>query len=120
MAFQRQSVAEVMQENPVKLLRALVPIEDVQAKFQIVRMSVVTYVPLLLCILPPSAMRDAAAEYKPLLGWVLASAIVGEGARAAGLASQDDVRLNLSSCMRQGCSDRKRPDKPTSLFGKGY
>ena len=99
--YQRESVETAMREDPAELLRALVPMEDAQASFQIMRLSAVTRMTFLLRALPPSVTRDAAKEYDAMLEWALASVIAGEGAIAAGLAGPDEVRANPNLCKRQ-------------------
>ena len=59
--FQRDFVQEVVYGEPAKLVRVLVPMEDAQASFQILRLSAVFRLSYLLRTVPPSIMRQAAA-----------------------------------------------------------
>ena len=66
-------------------MKALVPMEDAQASFQILRLSATSRLPHLLRTVPPSITCQAAANYDALVEWALASIIAGDGAAAAGL-----------------------------------
>lgn len=92
--------------------------EDAQARFQIMSLPAVTCAVVLLRTLPLSAMRDTAAEYDALLEWALASVTAGEGAGAAGLASPDEARPDLSLCRRRKCA-QIRCVSPSASFRSG-
>lgn len=120
--LQRQFAAEAMRGDPAELLRTLVPIEDAQAAFQIMRSSTVFLMTLLLRALPFSVARAAAEEYDALLEWALASVITGQGAGAAGPASLDEVRTNHSLCRQQtmlGPDELRQAHLPVQEGGLG-
>ena len=72
-------------------MRALVPMEDAQASFQILRLSATSRLSCLLQTVPPSITCYAAANYDALVEWALASIIAGNGAAAAGLPTPEEV-----------------------------
>lgn len=61
-AFQRHSMTEAMRADPAELLWVLVPMEDTQARFQIMRLSLTIYTACFLRTFPSSVTRDAADE----------------------------------------------------------
>ena len=65
--FNRNFLQEAVNGEPVELVRALVPMEDVQAKFQILRLSATSYLSHLLRTVPPSITCQAAANYDALV-----------------------------------------------------
>ena len=64
---ERDFLQEVVNGEPAELVRALVPIEDAQASFQILRLSAASRLPHLLRIVPPSITYQAAADYGALV-----------------------------------------------------
>ena len=72
-------------------MRALVPMEDAQASFQILRLSATSRVSHLLRTVPPYITCQAAANYDALVEWALASITAGDGAAAAGLPTPEEV-----------------------------
>ena len=72
-------------------MRALVPIEDAQASFQILRLSATSRLSHLLRTVPPSITCQAAENYDALVEWALASILAGDGAAAAGLPTPEEV-----------------------------
>ena len=89
--FQRGFLLEAVNGDPAELVRALVPIEDAQASFQILRLSATSCLSHLLRTVPPSITCQAAANYDALVEWALASIIAGDGAAAAGLPTPEEV-----------------------------
>ena len=89
--FQRDFLQEAVNGEPAELVRALVPMEDAQASFQILRLSATSRLSHLLRTVPPFIMCQAAANYDALVEWVLASIIAGDGAAAAGLPTPEEV-----------------------------
>ena len=83
--FQRDFLQEAVNGEPAELARALVPMEDTQASFQILRLSATSRLSHLLRTVPPSITCQAAVNYDALVEWALASIIAGDGAAAAGL-----------------------------------
>ena len=65
--FKRDFLQEAVNREPVELVRALVPMEDVQARFQILRLSATSYLSHLLRTVPPSITCQAAANYDALV-----------------------------------------------------
>lgn len=61
-----------MQGNPAELLCALIPIEDAQSSFPVMRLSAVTRMTLPLRTLPPSIRHNAASKYNALQEYALA------------------------------------------------
>ena len=84
-----------------ELVRALVPMEDAQASFQILRLSATSRPSHLLRIVPPSITCQAAADYDDLVEWVLASITAGDGAAAAGLPTPEEVAHDPTVCQNQ-------------------
>ena len=82
-------------------MRALVPMEDAQASFQILRLSATSRVSHLLRIFPPSITCQAAANYDALVEWALAYIIAGDGAAAAGLPTLVEVAHDPTVCQNQ-------------------
>ena len=89
--FQRDFLQEVVNGEPAELVRALVPMEDAQASFQILRLSATSRLSHLLRTVPPSITCQAAANCDALVEWALASIIAGDGAAAAGLPTPAEV-----------------------------
>ena len=82
-------------------MRALVPMEDAQASFQILRLSATSRLSHLLRIVPPSMTCQAAVNYDALVEWALASIIAGGGAAAAGLPTPVEVAHDPTVCQNQ-------------------
>ena len=61
--FQRDFLQEAVKGEPAELVRALVPMEDAQASFQILRLSSTSRLSHLLRTVPPSITCQAAANY---------------------------------------------------------
>ena len=89
--FQRNFLQKAVNREPAELVRALVPIEDAQASFQILRLSATSRLSHLLRTVPPSITCQAAENYDALVEWALASIIAGDGAAAAGLPTPEEV-----------------------------
>lgn len=70
--------------NPDEVVRALAPMKDVQASFQVLRMFAVPRLLHPLRTVPPSIMPDASSAYDTLIG----SIIAGDGATAVGLPTR--------------------------------
>ena len=87
--FQRDFLQEAVNVEPAELVRALVPMEDAQASFQILRLSATSRLSHLLRTVPRSITCQAAANYDALVEWALASTIAGDGAAAVGLPKSD-------------------------------
>ena len=99
--FQRDFLQEAVNGEPAELVRALVPMEDAQAGFQILRLSATSRLSHLLRTVPPSITCQAAANYDALVEWVLASIIAGDGAAAAGLPTPEEVAHDPTACQNQ-------------------
>ena len=99
--FKHDFLQEAVNGEPAELVRALVPIEDVQASFQILRLSATSRLSHLLRTVPPSITYQAAANYDALLEWALASVIAGDGAVAAGLPTPEKIAHNPTVCQNQ-------------------
>ena len=82
-------------------MRALVPMEDAQASFQILRLSATFRLSHLLRTVSPSIACQAAANYDALVEWTLASIIAGDGAAAAGLPTPEEVAHDPTVCQNQ-------------------
>ena len=99
--FQRDSLQEAVNGEPAELVRALVPMEDAQAGFQILRLSATSRLSHLLRTVPPSITCQAKAKYDALVEWVLASIIAGDEAAAAGLPTPEEVAHDPTVCQNQ-------------------
>ena len=99
--FQRNVLQEAVNGEPAELVRALVPMEDAQASFQILRLSSASRLSHLLRTVPPSITCQAAANYDALVEWALASIIAGDGAAAAGLPTPEEVAHDPTVCRIQ-------------------
>ena len=99
--FQRDCLQEAVNGEPAELVRALVPMEDAQASFQILRVSATSRLSHLLRTVPPSITCQAAANYDALVEWALASIIAGDGAAAAGLPTPEEVAHDPTVCQNQ-------------------
>ena len=89
--FKRELLQEVRNGKPAELVRALVPMEDARASFQILRLSAASRLSQLLRTVPPSITHQAAADYDALAEWALASIIPGDGTAAGGLPTPEEV-----------------------------
>ena len=99
--FQRNFLQEAVNGEPAELVRALVPMEDAQASFQILRLSATSRLSHLLRTVPPSITCQAAANCDALVEWALASIIAGDGAAAAGLPTPEEVAHDPTVCQNQ-------------------
>ena len=99
--FQRDFLQEAVNEEPAELVRALVPMEDAQASFQILRLSATSRLSHLLRTVPPSITCQAAANYDALVKWALASIVAGDGAAASGLPTPEEVAHDPTVCQNQ-------------------
>ena len=82
-------------------MRALVPIKDAQANFQILCLSAISRLSHLLRTVPPSITCQAVANYDALMEWALVSIIVGDGAAAAGRPTPEEVARDSTVCQNQ-------------------
>ena len=99
--FQRDFLQETVNGEPAELVRALVPMEDAQASFQILRLSATSRLLHLLRTVPPSMTCQTAANYDALVEWALASIIAGDGAAAVGLPTPEEVAHDPTVCQNQ-------------------
>ena len=76
--FKHDFLHEAVNKEPVELVRALVPMKDAQASFQILRLSATSRLSHLLRTVPPSITCEAAANYDALVKWARASIIAGD------------------------------------------
>ena len=87
--------------EPASLVKALVPMEDAQASFQMLRLSATSRLSNLLRTVPPFITCQAAANYDALVEWALASIIAGDGAAATGLPKPEEVAHYPNVCQNQ-------------------
>ena len=99
--FQHDFLQEAVYGEPAELVRALVPMEDAQASFEILHLSANPRHSHLLRTVPPSITCQAAANYHALVEWVLASIIAGDGTAAAGLSTSEEVAHDPTVCQNQ-------------------
>ena len=99
--YKRDFVKEAVNGEPAELVRALVPMDDAQASFQILRLSAVSRLSHLLRTVPPSITQEASRHFDALIEWALASIIAGDGAAAAGLPSPEEVTNDPNICRKQ-------------------
>ena len=76
----------------------LIPIGDAQAIFQILRLSATSSLSYLLRTVPPSSIRQIAANRDALVEWALASIIAGDGAAMAGLQNPEEAARDPTVC----------------------
>ena len=76
---------EAVNGEPAELVRVLVPMEEAQASYQILRLSSGSRLSHLLCTVQPSITHQASPDYDALMEWALAPIIASDGAAAAGL-----------------------------------
>ena len=82
---------EAITGEPAELERALVPMENAQASFQILRLSATSRLSHLLRTVPPSIICQTAANYDAfLVEWALAFIIAGDGAATVGLPTLEE------------------------------
>ena len=120
--FQRDFLQEAVNGEPAELVRALVPMEDAQASFHILRLSATSRLSHLLQTAPPFITCQAAENYDALVGWALASIIVGDGAAAAGLPTPEEVAHDPTVCQTQtylGHEDLRQAHLPIREGGLG-
>ena len=111
--FQRDFLQETVSGELTELVRALVPMEDAQASFQILRLSATSRLSHLLRTVPPSITCQAAANYDALVEWALASIIAGDGAAVAGLPTPDEVAHDPTVCQNQTYLGHEALGRPT-------
>ena len=99
--FKRDFMKEAVHGEPTELVRALVPMDDAQASFQILRLSAVSRLSHLLRTVPPSIAQEASRHFDALIEWALASIIAGDGAAAAGLPTPEEVANDPNVCSKQ-------------------
>ena len=107
--FQRDFLQEAVNGEQAELVRALVPMEDAQASFQILSLSATSRLSHLLRTVQPSITCQAAANYDALVEWALESIIAGDGAAAAGLPMPEEVAHDPTVCQNQTYPPRRRP-----------
>ena len=96
--FQRDFLQEAVSGDPAELVRALVPMEDAQASFQILRLSAISRLSHLLRTVPPSTTSQAAASYDASVEWALVSITASDGAATAGLPTPEEVAHDPTVC----------------------
>ena len=101
--YKQDFLQKVVNGEPAELVRALVPMEDAQASFQIFRLSATSRLSHLLRTLPLFITCQAAADYDALVEWALAPIIAGEGATTAGLPTPEEVAHDPTVCQNQTC-----------------
>ena len=100
--FQCCSLQETVNREPAELVRALVPMGDAQASFQILRLSATSLLShFLRRTVPPSITCQAAANHDALEEWALASIIAGDGTAAAGISTPEEVAYDPTVCKNQ-------------------
>ena len=96
--FQRDFLQGAVNGEPDELVRALVPMEDAQASFQILRLSATSRLSHLLRTVPLSTTCQAAANYDALVEWALASIIADDRTAAARLPTTAEVAHDPTVC----------------------
>ena len=96
--FQRDFLQEVVNGEPAELVRVLVPMEDAQVSFHILRLSATSRLSHLLRTVPTSITYKAEGNYDALVKWTLASIIAGDEAAAAGLPTPAEVAHDPTVC----------------------
>ena len=120
--FQRDFLQEAVNGEPAELVRTLVPMEEAQTSFQILRLSATSRLSYLLRTIPPSITCQGAADYDAWVEWALASIITSDGAATAGLPTPEEVAHDLSVCQNQtylGHEALRQAHLPTREGGLG-
>ena len=91
--FKRDSLQEVLDGEPVKLMRALVPMEDAQASFQILRLSADFRLSHLL--------RAICCRLRRFDGGGVGVYLAGDGTTAVGLQTSEEIANNPTVCQSQ-------------------
>ena len=92
--FKRNFFQEAIHGGSAELLRALVPMEDAQGSFQILRLSSASHLSHLLRTVPPSTTYQAAADYDNWVKQPLASNMAGDEAASTALPTLEGVAHN--------------------------
>ena len=103
-------------------MKALVPMEDAQASFQILRLSATSRLSYLLQTVPPSITCQAPPNHDALVEGALASIIAGDGAAAAELPTPEEVAHDHTGCQNQtylGHEDLRQAHLPIREDGVG-
>ena len=88
--------------EPAELVRTLVPMEDAQSSFKMLRLlSSTSRLSHLRRTVPPSITCQAASNYGALVEWALAFIIAGDGAAAVGLPTPEEVAHDFTVCQNQ-------------------
>ena len=112
--FKRIFLQEVVCRELAELMRALVPMKDAQASFQILRLSAASHLSHLLRTVPPSITCQPAADWDILMEWVVASIIIAvDGAATAGLPTPKDVAPYPPVCPKKTLWDTRLYGRPT-------
>ena len=93
--------------------------EDVQASFQILRLSTTSRLSHVLRKVPPFITCQAAANYDALGEWALASIIAGDGAAVAGLPTPKEVAHDPTECQNQTYLGHEAPRQVHLPIGEG-
>ena len=99
--FQRDFLQKAVIGKPVELARALIPMENAQASFQMLRLSATSRLSHLLRTASPFIPCQAASNYGALVEWALVSIIAGEGTAAAGLSTPEEIAHDPTECQNQ-------------------
>ena len=93
-------------------MRVIVPMEDAQASFQILRLPAASRLSHRLRTVPPSITYQAAADYHAFVEWALTSIIAGDGATAAGLPTPEKVAHDPTVCQTRPTWDTRPYGRP--------
>lgn len=80
-----------LQGEPAALVRVLVPLNDAQARFQILCVSATSRLSIFIRTLTPKATSQAAEDYDKLIERGLASIFAGEEVKEVDLSSLDET-----------------------------
>ena len=113
--FKRDFVKETVNGKTAELVRALVPMDDARASFQILRLSAVSRLSHLLRTVPSSMTQEAPRHFDALIEWALASIIAGDGAATGGLPTPEEVTDDPNVCSKQTYLGHEALRQPTCL-----
>jgi len=96
--FKLKFLNEADNVESAELVRALLPLDDTQASFQILHLSAVSCMSQILRTVPPSITHEALSSFDALVQCALASIIAGDDAAATGPPTAEEIVNDPSFC----------------------
>lgn len=116
--YQRSFVQGAVDGELAALARVLVPMEDPQLSFPILRLSAGSKTIFFFEDARTVGNLEGAEEADTLLEWALASIIAGYRRSEAGLVTPEDVMADPATARNQRHSNATRPTRPVYRFGR--